>query len=139
MFLHLPIVTMAVLSPVAVSDTVPAFDIVRECRFESESTPEAFDRCSSEEIDAREKLQKEWPKYVAEDKRICNVETAVGGFVSYVELLTCLELANDLRKENVTQQTPLAKEEPNPAGQDLLETPSGDGHSPNGILKTKSD
>ena len=36
MFLHLPFAVMATLSPVAVSDTMPAFDIAKECRFESE-------------------------------------------------------------------------------------------------------
>ena len=36
MLLHLPIVILATLSPIAISDTVPKFDIVKECRFESE-------------------------------------------------------------------------------------------------------
>ena len=38
MLLHLPIAILATVSPVAVSDTVPKFDIVRECRFEGGST-----------------------------------------------------------------------------------------------------
>ena len=38
MLLHLPIIVLATLSPVAVSDTVPNLDIVSECRFEGEST-----------------------------------------------------------------------------------------------------
>ena len=37
MLLHLPIVILATLSPVAVSDTVPQFDIARECRSEGGS------------------------------------------------------------------------------------------------------
>jgi hypothetical protein len=48
MLLHLPIVVMATLSPVAVSDTVPKFDIVRECRLEGGSTVE-LERCSENE------------------------------------------------------------------------------------------
>jgi hypothetical protein len=45
---------MAMLSPVAVSDTVPKFDIVSECRFEGGSIVE-FDRCSEDEgADLRE-------------------------------------------------------------------------------------
>lgn len=139
MFLHLPIIAVATLSPVAVSDTVPAFDIVRECRFENESTPAAFDRCSNEETDARDKLQTEWTKYVATDKHTCLVETTIGGFVSYVELLTCLELANDLRKENNTPGSPLAKEELNPAGQDLLEMKVDDEGASSGTSKPKGD
>jgi hypothetical protein len=102
MFIHLPIAMTALLSPIAVSDAVPTFDIGRECRFESQSTPETFNRCSNQEIDARQKLQDQWAKYVATDKRNCLAETTIGGFVSYVELLICLELANDMRHENVT-------------------------------------
>jgi hypothetical protein len=37
MLLHLPILVLATLSPVAVSDTVPTFDILKECRYESGS------------------------------------------------------------------------------------------------------
>jgi hypothetical protein len=38
--LHLPIAIMATLSPVAVSDTVPKFEIASACRFASGSTVE---------------------------------------------------------------------------------------------------
>ena len=38
MLLRLPIAIMATLSPVAVCDFVPQFDIVRECRFEGGSS-----------------------------------------------------------------------------------------------------
>jgi hypothetical protein len=40
MLLHLPIAIMATLSPVAVSDTVPKFEIASACRFASGSTVE---------------------------------------------------------------------------------------------------
>ena len=56
MLLHLPIAIMATLSPVSVSDTVPKFDIVRECRLEGGSTVE-FDRCSEDEGAALGELQ----------------------------------------------------------------------------------
>jgi hypothetical protein len=41
MLLHLPIVILATFSPVTVSDTVPKFDIVRECRFEGGSATDS--------------------------------------------------------------------------------------------------
>jgi hypothetical protein len=44
MLLHLPIAILVTLSPITVSDTVPKFDIVRECRLEGGSIIE-FDRC----------------------------------------------------------------------------------------------
>jgi len=48
MLLHLPIVILATLSPIHVSDTVPTFDIVKECRYESGSTANV-ERCSQDE------------------------------------------------------------------------------------------
>lgn len=92
MLLHLPIAIMATLSPIAVSDTVPKFDIVRECRLEGGSTVE-LDRCSDHEGAALRQLQQAWVQFAGPDKRNCTVAATIGGFSSYVELLTCLEMA----------------------------------------------
>jgi hypothetical protein len=94
MLLHLPIVIVAALSPIAVSDRVPRFDITKECRFESEST-KAFDRCSRDEADALQQLETEWPQFVGADRSACFAEATIDGLASYVELLTCLEMARD--------------------------------------------
>jgi hypothetical protein len=95
MLLHLPIAFLATFLPIAVSDTVPRFDIAKECRFESESS-KAFDRCSRDEGDALRQLETEWPQFVRADRTTCEVEATVAGFASYVELLTCLEMARDI-------------------------------------------
>jgi hypothetical protein len=102
MLLHLPIVIMATLSPVAVSDTVPKFDIVRECRLEGGSTVE-FDRCSEGEGVALRELQQAWAQFAGANKRSCLAAATIGGFASYVELLTCLEMA---REANNTDKNP---------------------------------
>ena len=102
MLLHLPIAILATLSPVAVSDTVPKFDIVRECRFEGGSTVE-FGRCSQDEAAALEQLKANWARFTAIDKSTCLSGATVGGFASYVELLTCLEMA---REANNTDKNP---------------------------------
>lgn len=99
MLLHLPIAMMGMLSPVAVSDTVPSFSIASECRFEGE-THEVVDRCLKDEADARQKLEGEWAQFAPADKNTCIVESTIGGFASYVDLLTCLEMSNDVRKED---------------------------------------
>jgi hypothetical protein len=95
MLLHLPIAIMATLSPVAVSDTVPRFDIVRECRFEGGSTV-GFDRCQQDEAAALEQLRATWTQFIGADKSSCVGAATIGGFASYVELLTCLEMARDV-------------------------------------------
>jgi len=99
MLVHLPIVILATLSPIAISDAAPKFDIAKECRFESETSGNR-DRCSRDEADALEKLRAEWPQFAEADRRACLVETTVGGFASYVELLICLEMARDVANEN---------------------------------------
>jgi hypothetical protein len=99
MFLHLPIAIMVTLSPIAVSDSVPQFDIVRECRFEGGSTA-AFDHCSQDETAALSELKKEWAQSSGADHKTCMAMTTTGGFASYVELLTCLEMAHDAASPN---------------------------------------
>jgi hypothetical protein len=98
MLLHLPIVILTTLSPVAVSDTVPAFDIVKECRYEGGSTAD-IDRCSRDEAAALEQLKNEWPRFVGTDKSTCMREVTTLEFRSYVELQICLEMASEVRKE----------------------------------------
>jgi hypothetical protein len=108
MFLHLPIAIMVTLSPIAVSDSVPQFDIVRECRFEGGSKA-TFDRCSQDENTALSELKKEWAQSSGTDEKTCMATTTTGGFASYVELLTCLEMARDAASPNTNPNDPHAK------------------------------
>jgi hypothetical protein len=105
MLLHLPIAILATLSPIPVSNTVPTFDIARECRFEAGSMVD-FDRCSRDEAIALRQLQQAWTKFAGADKKTCVGETTIGDFASYVELLTCLEMASGVRKEDLNPPDP---------------------------------
>ena len=107
MLLHLPIAIMVTLSPIAVSDSVPQFDIVRECRLEGGSTA-TFDRCSQDEAAALSELKTKWVKFGSIDQKTC-MATTIGGFSSYVELLTCLEMARDVVSANNNPQDPRTK------------------------------
>jgi hypothetical protein len=103
MLLHLPIAIMVTLSPIAVSDSVPQFDIVRECRLEDGETA-TLDRCSQDETAALSELKTQWEKFSSVDRKTCMATTTVGGFASYVDLLTCLEMARDVANENNNPQ-----------------------------------
>jgi hypothetical protein len=107
MSVHLPILIMITLTPVAASDTVPNFDIARECRSESGLKAD-YDRCSDDERTALRELQKTWTQFAVTDKRTCVVSTTIGGFASYVELLVCLQLARDVHDENDGPRNPRA-------------------------------
>jgi hypothetical protein len=109
MLLHLPIVFLATLSPIAVSDQVPKFDIVSECNHEGGGDA-AVDRCSKDEATALRQLKTQWKQFGAYNKRTCVGESSGDGVASYVELLTCLEMTGDVEKENAqgagTDSTP---------------------------------
>ena len=105
MLLHLPIAILVTLSPIAVSDTLPTFDVVKECR--DEGGPAAnVDRCSRDEAAALEQLKNEWTRFVGADKRTCTKEAMIDDSASYVELLTCLEMANGAGKEDPNPPDP---------------------------------
>jgi hypothetical protein len=108
MLLHLPIAILATLSPVPVSNTVPTFDMVRECRFEAGSMID-FDRCSRDEAIALRQLQQAWTKFSGADKKTCVDETTIGGFASYVELLACLEMEHDAASAKTDLEDPHAR------------------------------
>jgi hypothetical protein len=88
-----------------VADGVPKFDIARGCRVDS---TQAFDlsvdlnetvkRCVADEQQALTKLQTQWSQFREPDKTQCTGEANIGGTPSYVDLLTCLQLANDARQ-----------------------------------------
>jgi hypothetical protein len=59
---------------------------------------ENFDQCRKEEQAVRDTMIKEWTAFSSDDKRHCVAEATMGGDSSYTELLTCLEMARDVRE-----------------------------------------
>ena len=75
------------------TDRIPAFDIVRNCSAEvAAAGTEKVAGCTKDETDAKNELDKRWPRFGASDKQACVGESSIGGAQSYVELLTCLEM-----------------------------------------------
>jgi hypothetical protein len=78
------------------ADEVPEFDIALNCKAETSGTDiEGPAHCKSDETDAKNQLAKRWSSYSASQKKDCVGESTTGGEKSYVELLTCLEMAQD--------------------------------------------
>lgn len=79
----------------AATDSVPKFDIERNCRSElsgGSSTGETMASCKADEERARDELGPRWSSFSAADKKLCIQETLIDGSPSYVELETCLEM-----------------------------------------------
>jgi hypothetical protein len=53
--------------------------------------------CLDSEQATRDELVKQWSTFAPPDKVACTNESRMGGDSSYTELLTCLEMARDVR------------------------------------------
>jgi len=102
---------MPLLTPPALvqADDVPVLDVAGLCHgiasqssdpMSSNYTKVSFDECMKAEHEDREQLAKEWSTFSAADKTHCTAEAKMGGESSYTELMTCLEMARDVRALN---------------------------------------
>ena len=53
-------------------------------------------RCRQSEADARDQLKRDWASFPAANRSQCITTATMGGTASYVELITCLEMLNDV-------------------------------------------
>jgi hypothetical protein len=97
MLIHLPIIVLTSLHPTPIADTVPKFDIARECQFEG-GPKQSQERCAVDEKQARDQLQTEWTQFSPSAKTQCNREATTDNTPSYVEFLTCLQMERDVKK-----------------------------------------
>jgi hypothetical protein len=89
----------AVLGPLMIQTASaaepPRFNIKSTCR---QAEPLSGDKsvyqyCVDEEVRARKQVVSSWASYRSRSQRSCVAETRIGGAPSYVDLLTCLQLA----------------------------------------------
>ena len=85
---------------VLAADSVPKFDLERTCRAAADAGLSGRDsaECQRDEQDARSKLEKDWNQYSAAQRNQCDGLVTTGGAPSYVELLTCLEMAKQAKE-----------------------------------------
>jgi hypothetical protein len=85
---------------VVLADEIPTYNVAATCHAESQGDPSAgvAAACMTQEQGARETLAKQWSQFTAQSKTTCmQTETDVAGVRSYVELLTCLQIAKDVK------------------------------------------
>ncbi len=88
-------------SALVAQDGPPKLDIERTCnsggRAEVQiqaNQQDSTDGCLRSERAAYDELKKRWGQFTADAKRQCSKQSQAGGFPSYVETVTCLELAS---------------------------------------------
>jgi hypothetical protein len=75
---------------------LPVFDVKPECRAGGSVMPDQ--QCVADEQRARAELEGKWSSFTNGDRERCVGEATAGGSPSYVDLLTCLELAKEVRE-----------------------------------------
>jgi hypothetical protein len=90
--------------PAARSDDIPTLDVVPVCRgiaqqgeLEAGLQRTSFEQCVKSEQATREEIKKEWSTFTTADRSHCVSLAKTGGESSYTELLTCMEMARDVR------------------------------------------
>src|ERR1700744_3176999 len=98
----------------AMSDDVPMLDIKQVCHGIAEQSMDpsetggpdlAMSQCLASEQEVRGELVKGWPDFATADKEHCTREATMAGEASYTDLITCLEMARDVRKMHIPKDS----------------------------------
>jgi len=91
---------------ISVVDSVPSLNVEQVCEGIAQQGGVSFrdpniavekKNCLDSEHATRDELVKQWSSFSPSDKTACTNEATMGGDSSYTELLTCLEMARDVR------------------------------------------
>jgi hypothetical protein len=100
---------------VATAENVPELNVEQVCEgiakqggvtFHDPAVATEKKNCLDSEQATREELAKQWSNFAPADRNSCVNEARMGGESSYTELLTCLEMARDVRAMRVQQAAP---------------------------------
>lgn len=84
----------------AAPERLPQFDLVKSCQSGGAlwgSPRQASESCVRSEQEARTTLEKSWSEIIPADRMNCSLLVSTGGPPSYVELLSCVEMAREAR------------------------------------------
>jgi hypothetical protein len=103
------------LVPVAAGSGVPNLNVEQVCTgiaeqggvtFHDPAIAQEKKNCIESEQQIRDELVKQWSNFSPTDRTHCVNESVMGGESSYTELLTCLEMARDVRAMREQQSAP---------------------------------
>jgi len=112
--------------PVAATgpDAVPQLNVEQVCEgiakqggvtFRDPAIEQEKKNCVQSEQSIRDELVKQWSNFSPADRTSCVNEARMGGESSYTELITCLEMARDVRAMHQQQQEGAPLDKPAPA------------------------
>jgi hypothetical protein len=84
----------------AAAQTLPTYDVRSGCQSSSQSiisSPQSASTCLRQEQEAHAQLERTWASFSSADRAECVGESSAGGFPSYADLQTCLQMSKDER------------------------------------------
>lgn len=90
------LIAVLVTSQLALAAEIPKLDTKPSCRAAAAAAigqNRNAEVCQRDEDAARDKLKQDWSGFTAAQRAHCTSLSRMGGSPSYVELLTCLEMA----------------------------------------------
>lgn len=105
------------------NDEVPKLNVEQVCEgiakqggvtFHDPAIAQEKKNCLDSEQAIRDELVKQWAGFSPADKTHCVNESVMGGESSYTELLTCLEMARDVRAMRAEQEGAASSPASNP-------------------------
>jgi hypothetical protein len=123
---------------ISVVDSVPSLNVEQVCEGIAQQGGVSFHdpniavekkNCLDSEHATRDELVKQWSTFSAADKSACTNEATMGGDSSYTELLTCLEMARDVRTLHSEAEKPGATAAPPAAPKPGAVPPAPPGHA----------
>jgi len=104
MLVSVAAISFGVQTSAATADDVPKYDISKTCKtdvqaFQGTASGQASNTgCLKDEENARTTLVSQWTQFAPESRTQCSqIVGNPGGPQSYVELLTCLQMAKDVK------------------------------------------
>src|SRR5262249_18405772 len=92
--------SLGILLQTAMADEVPNYDVRKSCKADLQQYPSAQSAtgCLADEQNARTTLVSQWTQFSPESRSRCTqMVSDPAGPQSYVELLTCLQMAKDVK------------------------------------------
>jgi len=112
-----PALLLGVSLAIPVVDKVPSLNVEQVCdgiaqqggvSFHDPNIAVEKKNCLESEHAIRDEITKQWSSFSAADRTACTNEATMGGDSSYTELLTCLEMARDVRVLHDEAEKPAA-------------------------------
>ena len=83
---------------IPVGDQVPKLNVEASCKTviaENLTEQQSYDHCMSDENEAQKQLASSWSSSPGPVRDQCEAEATAGGYDSYVDLLTCMQMSTD--------------------------------------------